>query len=193
MNIIPNNIHYFFTFLKGDKLRRFFEGLADALQGFMEVATILIIVLALGVVVLSRLDKLFDTNLMADSQIVLNLGQLENTEPVVEPEQAPIILDGTNPSGTTNNIEVITPEQPVETTIQIVAFEIIDGQTPAEVADTLRNAGLIQDSYTFVDLLNQTNLAGDIKPGVYKVPANMKNLDLIETITLSIDSTTTTP
>lgn len=185
MNIIHNDIHFFLTFLKGDKLRRFFEGLAEALHGFMEVATILLIVLALGIVILSRLDKLFDTDLVADSQIVLNLGQFEDSEPVIEPQNAPIVYDGTSPVGNSNDIEVVTPEQSTETTINIVTFEILEGQTPDEVANTLQATGLIQDSYTFVDLLNQTNLAADIKPGMYKVPANIKNLDLIETITIA--------
>lgn len=72
-----------------------------------------------------------------------------------------------------------------EETIDLVTFEIKEEDGPIEVCNTLKEAGLIQDTTTFINLLEDANLLDEIKPGKYRLPRNIKNIDLIESITLN--------
>ncbi len=67
--------------------------------------------------------------------------------------------------------------------IKLVTFEIKSGDAPSEVAKLLQDNGLIQDPPSLILLLEEKNLIDDIKPGVYNVPLDIKNADLIESIT----------
>lgn len=82
-----------------------------------------------------------------------------------------------------------TKNKPVETegSINLISFEIKEGNSLEDVAATLKNVGLIQDTTTFIMLVKNANLANDIKPGVYRLPKDIKNLDLIESITIAVD------
>lgn len=93
-------------------------------------------------------------------------------------------------------ISEITHTQPVnenissknlekEETIDLVSFEIKEEDGPIEVCNTLKEVGLIQDTTTFLNLLEDANLLDEIKPGKYRLPRNIKNIDLIESITLN--------
>lgn len=72
-----------------------------------------------------------------------------------------------------------------EETIDLVSFELKEEDGPIEVSNTLKEAGLIQDTTTFINLLEDANLLDEIKPGKYRLPKNIKNIDLIESITLN--------
>lgn len=72
-----------------------------------------------------------------------------------------------------------------EETINLVSFEIKEEDGPIELCNTLKEVGLIQDTETFIGLLEDANLLEDIKPGKYRLPKNIKNIDLIESITLN--------
>lgn len=72
-----------------------------------------------------------------------------------------------------------------EETIDLVTFEIKEEDGPIEVCNTLKETGLIQDTTTFINLLEDANLLDEIKPGKYRLPRNIKNIDLIESITLN--------
>lgn len=73
-----------------------------------------------------------------------------------------------------------------EETIELVSFEIKENDGPIELCNTLKEVGLIQDTETFIGLLENANLLEDIKPGKYRLPKNIKNIDLIESITLNV-------
>ncbi len=69
--------------------------------------------------------------------------------------------------------------------LELVTFEILEGQSLEEVSNTLKDVKLIQDTQTFINLVENANLRDDVKVGVYRLPKNIKNIDLIESITIA--------
>lgn len=162
----------------------FNEKVSDFFFNFIEFISIVLVVLILGFIIVSRLDSLFNTNLIANENVMSILGIENNSEVSEVTNSKPIIIfEGELPE-TETKVEVVSPNEK-EPKIEIVTFEIVATDTVDQVAEKLLNAGLIQDAFTFKDILNQMNLADSITPGLYKVPKNIKNLDLVETITIS--------
>lgn len=162
----------------------FNEKISDFFFNIIEFISILLIILILGFIIVSRLDSLFNTNLISDENVIAILGIENNPEIKEELNSKPIVIfEGDLPSDEPK-VEVVSPNEN-EPKIEIVTFEILATDTLDQVCEKLINAGLIQDSFTFKDLLNQMNLSENVTPGLYKVPKNIKNLDLVETITIS--------
>lgn len=162
----------------------FNEKISDFIFNFIEFISIILVVLILGFIIISRLDSLFNTNLIAAENVMTVLGLEKHAEVSENTNSKPeIVFEGELPNDE-SKIEVVSPNEK-EPKIEIVTFEITKADTLDQVIEKLINAGLIQDAFTFKDLLNQMNLSENVTPGLYKVPKNIKNLDLVETITIS--------
>lgn len=141
--------------------------------------SIVLIIVILTVIIFSRIDKLFNMDIMTDKVSFPN----NKTEVVDSSGPAKIYYEGNiKPSDEQN--KNVTKDEEGKIIDEIITFEILEDQSPEQVADLLKNYNLIQDKTTFINLLENANLLDGIKPGVYKVPSNIKNLDLIETITI---------
>lgn len=81
--------------------------------------------------------------------------------------------------------EMIDNNKGNEVATETVTFTILEGSSAENAAEILKQAGLIQDSASFIGILNQNGLRDMIRPGEYTVDKNIKNLDLIEKITIN--------
>lgn len=262
-------------------MRNFYNKILDIINVIFSKLSIVIIVLILGILIYSRLDKLFKIGLISEGSIINNTLNQINQEEIIENNDGParIIYRGELPSDNLEevaNTETEEVEEPAETIsfniipeqtpqqvtrmlrdlglisdpaslillmenqglidsiqpgsyevkdnilnqelisvitnteyqpadteetasessnttgssssseIDLVTFEILEGQTPEEVAASLRDVDLIQDPQSFILLIDNANLRDEIKPGVYRVPSNIRNLDLVETITIAV-------
>ena len=156
-----------------------------------------IIILAVGGLIFWRLDKLFNTNIINENAIIQNEnGETEifnifNSDDKDEDDKK----DDNTESGDKSNDDkkVLGAVETVESTQavtepdepDIVTFVIPEGVTNEEVGNVLLESKLIKHVPTFIQLLEDLSAAEDIKPGEYNVPSNIKNLDLIETITIT--------
>ncbi|MFB0971905.1 MAG: endolytic transglycosylase MltG [Tissierellia bacterium] len=147
--------------------------------------SVLLIILVLGLIIFSRIDKLFKMDLIGETisnPERLITANVPEEEAKVDSGPAKIVYEGDikpEDSASAINAENINPDD-----LSIIGFEIFEGQSVTEIANTLRDKKLIQDPDTFVKLLESSNLLDRIIPGVYKVPENIKNMELIESITI---------
>lgn len=263
-------------------MRNFYNKILDIINVIFSKLSIVIIVLILGILIYSRLDKLFKIGLISEGSIINNTLNQINQEEIIEnndgpariiyrgelpsdnleevaneeteeaeepaetisfniiPEQTPQqvtrmlrdlglisdpaslillmenqgLIDSIQPGSyevkdnilnqelisvitnteyqpadteeTANETNEDTTESSSSSEIDLVTFEILEGQTPEEVAASLRDVDLIQDPQSFILLIDNANLRDEIKPGVYRVPSNIRNLDLVETITIAV-------
>lgn len=159
-----------------------FNKIIDFLAFVISKLSVLLIILVLGLIIFSRMDKLFNMNIMQD-RIAFSDNE-KNTENTDENKgKAKIIYEGNIKPSDEIRSEVSTDAEG-NVLEEVVTFEILEEQDAEQVAEVLKNYNLIQDSATFISLLERANLIDGIKPGVYKVPSNIKNMDLIETITI---------
>lgn len=148
----------------------------------IERGSVLIVALILGFIIFSRLDNLFQSNLISLNNVSID----EQKDLYVQNEGvAPIIFKGelAKEEPKTNNVTEIVNDKPRE--IQQIEFEITTEDDLNSILDKFVNLGFIEDKNTFKGMLEDLRLTGYITPGVYKVPANIKNLELAETITIA--------
>lgn len=171
-------------------MKRFFLWLLDTLYGVLDYIIMIAIVLVLGVVISWRLGKLFNTDIINNSVIstaestkddLLGLFNTKDDEPEEEPK---LEVKPAEVEVPTNGLETATPVVGPEEQ-KIVAFTITETATLDDVANTLMELNLIKHIPTFKELLSELGVSEDVKPGEYRVPSNIKNMDLIETITLT--------
>ncbi|NLW41983.1 MAG: endolytic transglycosylase MltG [Tissierellia bacterium] len=162
-----------------------FNKIIDFFASIISKLSVLLIIIVLGLVIFSRIDKLFKMDLIGETisnpERLINANVLEE-ETIDNSGPAKIVYEGNikpEDSASAINAESLDPDGN-----NIVGFEIVEGQSVTEIANTLRDKNLIQDPHTFVSLLETSNLLDRIIPGVYKVPGNIKNMELIESITI---------
>lgn len=166
-------------------MNNFFNSVVDLIATIFSKLSVLLIIIVLGLIIFSRIDKLFKMDLIsgtisASEKLIIANGSEE--KPVENTGPAKIVYEGNiKPEDSAIASNVGSSE---EDETEIISFEITEGQTPKEVATTLKDNGLIQDVQTFIGLLENSNLLDRIIPGVYKVPENIKNLELIESVTI---------
>lgn len=159
-----------------------FNKIIDFLVFIVSKLSVLLIILVLGLIIFSRMDKLFNMNIIGD-RIVFSDNEKNGEKQIENKGRAKIIYEGNIKPSDEVRSEVNTDAEG-NVLEEVVTFEILEEQDAKQVAEVLKNYNLIQDSATFISLLERANLIDGIKPGVYKVPSNIKNLDLIETITI---------
>lgn len=180
-----------FYIVKGENLKSFFNKIIDVFSFVFSKLSILIILLVLGLLIYTRLNSLFKLDLIGEGSLLRNTMNQINQEEVVETRQGPakIVYHGNVP----------TEEEVVETTEdegEIISFEIIEEQSPQQVAQMLKSVGLISDPPSLVLLLEESGLQNSIVPGSYEVNSTILNRELIAEITnteaeVSSESTTT--
>lgn len=162
-----------------------FNKIIDFFVAIISKLSVLLIILILGLIIFSRIDKLFKMDLIGESISSTEKSILANNsgEDIVEKAgPAEIVYEGNiKPEDSASAVSAVGPN---EEEAEIISFEIAEGQSPKEVADNLKGKGLIQDPFTFVTLLENSNLLDRVRVGSYKVPENIKNMELIEAITI---------
>ena len=163
-------------------MNRFLYNLYNILLNIIEKASVLLIVGVLSLIIFSRLDNLFQSDIVTLNPISVNE---ENDLLVQNDGAAPIVYKGslTN-DDTTSNVTRIDKEDTRD--IPTITFEITDEDNIDTILNKFVELGFIEDKGTFKSLLNDLGVAGYINPGVYEVPENIKNLDLAETITIGV-------
>ena len=154
-----------------------------------------VIILAVGGLIFWRLDKLFNTNIINENAIIQNENGQTEIFNIFNNDDKDKEVDEDTESGDKNNDDkkVLGAVETVESTQavsepdepEIVTFIIPEGITNEEVGNVLLESKLIKHVPTFMQLLEDLSASEDIKPGEYNVPSNIKNLDLIETITIT--------
>lgn len=162
-----------------------FNKIIDVVTSFASRLSVLLIILVLGLIIFSRLDKLFNMNIIDDNipsaeNLILSNKDKDYGNETDKP--ALIVYEGNiKPE---DSLSIKSKKEESEKPDDIVAFEIYEDQSPREVATTLKDKGLIQDIETFIVLLEGSNLLERIIPGTYNLPKNIKNMELIESITI---------
>lgn len=137
-------------------------------------------------------QTLLDKGLIVDPPSFKMMLETTNMADKIEPGKYDVAADIRNRDliSEITHTELVNEEissRPVEgdSNIDLVSFEILEDDDPRQVAEKLRELGLIQDVATFLNLLEDANLLEEIKAGKYRLPRNIKNLDLIESITIA--------
>ncbi|MDO5725062.1 MAG: hypothetical protein Q4P29_02040 [Tissierellia bacterium] len=171
-------------------MKKFTTFIGDFIYKLIDYLLLLIILLIVGSLIFWRVDKLFQTNIIDSAiqgtespygQAITNMNEFIegfaktdiNPDEVIEDEEEPVKQEG----------ETVTLSQPK--VVLIIDFEIPEGATVDEVGAILKEHKLIEDILSFKVMLEDLGVEDDIKPGKYSVPENIKNLDLIETITIA--------
>lgn len=166
-------------------MKDFFYNIYDLFLNLFEKIIIIIVVAILALIILSRINKLFKINVLnIEDKLPINQEEIV----VKENGNAPIYYMGELPEEkAVEEIEDVKVDNDTnaKNQLNIIAFEIKEEDTIKDVMETLRSVGLIQDPVTMENLITSMNLNENITPGTYRVPENIKNLDLIETITIA--------
>lgn len=172
-------------------MNNLFSKIIDFFVAIISKLSVLLIILILGLIIFSRIDKLFKMDLIGESISSTEKSILANNsgEDIVEKVgPAEIVYEGNiKPE---DSASAVSAGGPNEEESEIIAFEIAEGQSPKEVAENLKEKGLIQDPFTFLTLLENSNLLDRVRVGSYKVPENIKNMELIEAITIPPETET---
>lgn len=152
------------------------EKFKDKLYDYLDYVVVILIILLVGTVIKWRLDNLFlSENLSNTNESSINSSKKDseiNAEDNKKNNQKNTSKEEKNEE--TNNTE--------QNEIKTINIEIPEGAPSNEIGNILEDNNLIESSNDFVEKAAEMNLETKLKPGQYEFSNNMKLEEIIELI-----------